>query len=367
MSNVYTTVDGFVTVSDIADLATVLKKCKNPDPQIAADQMNEIHFKEGGKKLPSYLWSAIVRLYFHFAKEKNSEVRVELYKHLVTNEWKVGVPKQEVTTTLCTNHDGTDVVDIITGEKFNPESDEFGAWYQFGTSHSHGKLSLSTFSGTDDADELGKEGPHILVSCINLETGKYVITGSVVWGGKRKYVDYNHLIDYDANDKTDFHPNCLEQVTEFDYRTYYQRAANKKWTGTRAYRQSWGGKYPYIKPQTTKQTPYSGYPYSVLDDEYEDELDLYMGPRTQAADPFYYSEEYNSNHEEALKVYETEMLTQDEFTEELENYLLTNSKIIKALANNEVQPELLKECFETAVSTLEFFLATPSTKDKLLK
>lgn len=343
MSQIYTTANGFVSLSNIADIATVLKKCPNPKPDIEESELDQIHFNPNAKRLPSNLWSAIVKLYFHFAKEMNTEVRVELYKHLTTNEWKVGVPKQEVSVAICTNHDGTNVVDILTGERFNPESDEFGAWYQFGTSHSHGKLTLSTFSGTDDAEELKKEGPHILVSCIDLNKNTYVITGSIVWNGQRKYVDYKQLIDFESNEDADFHPNCLEQVTRVKY-----TSLNKSYgLGFGLYNKQNKNKYnSYLNISSNKSkkleksnSNYFDWNYGYWDDEYAFEMNT---------DPFFVSDNISCNKKE--KAFEVSVITQ-----QIEDQLLSDDLLMKALVEKKITIEQLRDAYEEALRTLEYF------------
>lgn len=216
MNNVFTTDTTFVAIKNIGDLCQVFKKTVNLNPQVPKKNLRDIKFLDNRKKIPADLWSAIVDLYFHFAKEFDSEVRVEFYKEKNTNEWKVGVPKQQVTTGSVTHQDQTNQIDILTGETFNPEKDlELQNWINFGSSHSHGKLTLSNFSGTDDKEELNKEGVHILVSNINLKKRTYVITGSIVWDKERNYVEASELIDLDTESDTSFHPNCIKQVSRF--------------------------------------------------------------------------------------------------------------------------------------------------------
>lgn len=334
MSKIYTTNNGFATLTTIADLATVLKKCPNPTPDIQETELNQIQFNPEAKKLPSDLWSAIVKLYFHFAKEMNSEVRVELYKHLTTNEWKVGVPKQEVSTALCTNHDGTDVVDILTGEQFNPESDEFGAWYQFGTSHSHGKLTLDRFSVTDDADELKKEGPHILVSCIDLVNNTYKVTGSVVWNGQRQYVDYKHLIETSDLSDVTFHPNCLKQVSKLTFNKSKFKFNSKKCKSNKL---SKSYKHKSVKPT------YVNWYDSLWNQGFTFENDK---------DPFYVSDNISPNSlilEEEVEA-EKEMLIQS-----IEDQLLSDDLLMRALTQKKLTVAELKEAYEEAFHTLEYF------------
>lgn len=211
---ILTTETGFVKAGTIGDMCAVLRKVNNPNPDVSNADLDQLVFCPDRQKLSADLWNAIVQLYFEIARKHNAEVRVELYRQLNTNNWRVGVPKQNVNATACFNQDHTNVVDILTGERYNPEVDaEFSTWYQFGTSHSHGALQMSNFSSEDDAEELEKEGPHILISHINLTKGTYVATGSIVWNKKRKIVPIEELVDLETEPTLTFHPNCLEQVT----------------------------------------------------------------------------------------------------------------------------------------------------------
>lgn len=207
-----TTKKGFVTPMRIGDICLVWKNINNPDPEVNNER--EIHFIEERVKIPASLWAALIDFYFYFAKEHNSEVRVELYKHLTDNTWKILVPKQKVNFASCFDQKLTDQVDLITGQKYNPKED-LQEWSPYGSSHSHGKLTLADFSATDDAEELNKTGAHILVSNIDLKNKTYIVTPSLVWNGERSIIDFSDIIEDDEEATGTYHPDAVKQVTYF--------------------------------------------------------------------------------------------------------------------------------------------------------
>ena len=248
-SPIFTTEKSFVTLKGIADLCTVCKKTVNLNTDIKEEDTREVSFNENRKKLPADLWSAIIHLYIDICKKFNGEVRVELCKHRITNEWKVLVPKQQISGASVTKQDLRNTVDILTGEKFNLSDPAFVTnWYQFGTSHSHGSIPMDTFSETDDKEELFREGPHLLVSHIKfLENNKvtYVPTGSIVWDNERTYVDIYEIVDIDPTVDVMYHPNCLNQISRQVFNSkvkHYSKKSNANFSNVTKLKKT---DYPY--------------------------------------------------------------------------------------------------------------------------
>lgn len=166
-------------------------------------------------KLPAELWTAIVGLYFYFAKGSvgNLEAQVLLLRDEATlRKWKVIVPRQRVTGAHVDSPDFNQSIDILTGEEYTSFPPE--GWVHAGSSHSHNTMKLSSFSGTDDANELTVPGAHILVSCIDLQKDTYTITSSIVMKKTRFIVESDLLINTEWQDKVIYHPKVLEYIKQ---------------------------------------------------------------------------------------------------------------------------------------------------------
>jgi hypothetical protein len=193
-------------------LGTYLLKIEDPDPQAVRDDVvNNFVVSKNAPRIPSDIWSALVDLYFHFHKRKKEVCVVFLY-NMATEEWKGIVPKQEVDGVSVTK-DGHKGCDLLTGEYLADYMDTSEGFEYMGDSHLH-PFNMPNFSSTDDTNELGNPGIHVLISSIDLVKNTYVITSSIVAGRKRYIIKKNEaLIDLSSSEET-FHATCLKYVED---------------------------------------------------------------------------------------------------------------------------------------------------------
>lgn len=190
-----------------------LTPIEDPEAQVDDADTRKFELIEGFPKIPASLWSRIVNLYFDYAKFGNLEVQVVLLRDLETKtRWKVIVPEQDVTGGSVRS-EFTKCVDIETGKEYTYPEDLDEEWGHAGSSHSHNTMKLATFSGTDDTNELGVPGAHILVSSIDLKAKTYVITASVVQGKKRFIVPYTQMLESNPVSVA-YHPKVKEYIKE---------------------------------------------------------------------------------------------------------------------------------------------------------
>lgn len=181
--------------------------------------------------IPYSLWSAVVKLYFDFAKKGIPlEVSVMLLRDAATGtKWKILVPKQEVSSGSVERiryNNGTSVpcIDLIDGTEYMfPDDDIFFDWDVAGSSHSHNTMQLSSFSSTDDDSELHVPGVHILVSGISFTKNTYVPTVSVVLCGKRHILTGDErlkVVQLNGSDEEaqEFHPDVLKYISQITYK-----------------------------------------------------------------------------------------------------------------------------------------------------
>lgn len=175
-------------------------------------------------RLPANLWQGILSLYFHFlrppgdrpnAPDSQSEVSVLLARRKPDfREWRVFVSRQEVGGAHV-RADLTRLVDLITGEEFpHGLPEEYG---EAGTSHSHDVMD-AFFSSVDNADELGRNGMHIVIGRLTEDArGRhYKAAPSIVQRGKRYLLPLRALVESEVNATQRFHPKVLEYVSKHD-------------------------------------------------------------------------------------------------------------------------------------------------------
>lgn len=223
--------DGCYEIIHSGAWGTTIVKIEDPEAGQKLTYKDKTQFKliDNFPVLPKEEWSAWVDLAFHLCEEKiwkstdnhggywtgggtdNNEVSIVLLrKEDDYSQWKVVVPKQEVTGTAV-HADFDESCDIITGEKY----DVFPpvGWLHVGSVHSHNTMS-SFFSSTDDRSELGIPGLHIVVGSIDKKKMNYTYKASIVLKGQRKIIeDLADVVDHTPT-RQSFHPNCLDLITE---------------------------------------------------------------------------------------------------------------------------------------------------------
>ena len=163
-------------------------------------------------RIPAEVWSAWVKLCFHFCEQGvRTEVSCRLM-HDETGAWRILVPRQEVGGASVRVKTFDESVDLITGEEhtfYPPEG-----WRPLGSSHSHNTMG-AFFSGTDDQYEISDPGAHIVVGGISTKTRQYEIASSICANKTRfKLPHYDVLLDATPIQDSTFHPKVLEYVQE---------------------------------------------------------------------------------------------------------------------------------------------------------
>lgn len=188
---------------------------------------DRLELPAGFPRIPAEIWSRVVLLYFYFCNPNNktvdstTEVSVRFTrKRSDPSIWRCWVPKQEVGGGTVHARFDQGMVDIVTGEMLEgatwPPEDEYDA----GSSHSHNTMS-SFFSTTDDSNELGCPGIHIVVGNIDRTNNKYTMLSSIVLDKKRFLVNSPDVVDRVPLNGTKFHEKVLEVVTKYTYKSTY--------------------------------------------------------------------------------------------------------------------------------------------------
>lgn len=171
----------------------------------------ELH--DGITPIPADLWSRWVALCFHFAHLKQGDLEVScrlLRKEDDRNQWRILIPRQEVSGASVRIDSFDEAIDIATGElvaSYPPDG-----WVPAGSSHSHNTMQMASFSSVDDASELGCPGLHIVLSHIDVEQRTYRCTASVTANHRRFYLpDAAAVVDLKPLEQP-FHPAVLEVV-----------------------------------------------------------------------------------------------------------------------------------------------------------
>lgn len=163
-------------------------------------------------RLPGPEWQAWLALAMDLATDGAGEER-EVGVILLRSEdaphehWRIMVPSQ-VTGAGALTYDLSWMADILTGETFDgiPEG-----WVQAGTSHSHHSMA-AFYSRTDDRDELGIPGLHIVLGRVDTIRRTYSWVASVVDKGIRHTCDIDAFVVTDSGKHVDYNPSVRELI-----------------------------------------------------------------------------------------------------------------------------------------------------------
>jgi hypothetical protein len=177
------------------------------------DDLKTFELKENIHRIPADLWQRWVQLCFYYVDKVAASLEVSV--RILRNEedpskYRILVPRQEVSGASVRVDSFDEAIDIETGEPITQYPPV--GWIPVGSSHSHNTMG-AFFSGTDDKYELGDPGIHLVVGSINISKRSYAIASSVVAGGRRFKVNYNHLIDATPVDDVSYHEDVLSYVT----------------------------------------------------------------------------------------------------------------------------------------------------------
>jgi hypothetical protein len=105
------------------------------DGDLPEEALKRFELHENPPVIPAELWSAWIKLCFHFVKNENAvEVAVRILRHQEDfNRWRMLVPVQLVCGASVQVETCDNAVDLITGEvvpSYPPEG-----WQPIGTSH----------------------------------------------------------------------------------------------------------------------------------------------------------------------------------------------------------------------------------------
>jgi hypothetical protein len=239
--------------------------CKDPEANITDKEVSSFELIEDFPKVPADLFQKIVSFYMHFCHTKNTEVSVVLFRDNETGtKWKACVPKQSVTA-ASVRAKFNEMVDIETGEKYSwPDTPE--GWAHAGSSHSHGSMSMDSFSSTDDANELGVPGLHFLISHIQGDVFK--LTSSVVQQKMRFLVPSSSVIDiaespnksYRLTVKHSVLPEVLAMVdTGLEYSSLYGKTFTGKKFSSSTYNPTFFSNYSGYTPPDLEEYRQAGF------------------------------------------------------------------------------------------------------------
>ena len=192
-----------------------LAPCSDPDgvAELEKGALDRFELRDDIQRIPAELWSRWIQLCFHFAHLRQGDLEVScrlLRQEGDRSNWRILVPRQEVTMASVRIDSFDEAIDIATGElnkQYPP-----GGWVPAGSSHSHNTMQLDRFSSTDDASELGCPGLHVVISHIDTTKRTYRPTASITANHRRFYLpDAAAVIDL-APTGDSFHPAALEVV-----------------------------------------------------------------------------------------------------------------------------------------------------------
>lgn len=210
---------GCFQISESSAWGSYLVPTEDPEGQeVTEDDINGIKLVDNFPKLPDHLWSRFISLAFHYCPERKSKRRSEELEVSIVllrraddlTQWKIVVPEQKVTVaSVEANFERN--CDIETGEIYNqfPPS----GWVHAGSAHSHNTMA-AYFSHTDDENELGVPGMHIVIGKINKRERTYVPNASICLKRCRKTVEFDDVVDTSSNRMYQFHQNVLLMITE---------------------------------------------------------------------------------------------------------------------------------------------------------
>lgn len=190
--------------------------CPVDDPRgedISIETLQSIRLPANFPRVPSHLWTRIITLYFHYCNPKvkthgELEVSIVFLRSEDFKRWKVIVPTQEVSGgSVEAKFENS--CDIETGEEYTQFPPR--GWVHAGSSHSHNTMG-AFFSHTDDENELGVPGLHIVVGRIDQDDMTYEYKASIVLRKMRKTIDLTEVVDHKGKEHT-FHENVLKYIT----------------------------------------------------------------------------------------------------------------------------------------------------------
>lgn len=215
------------------------------DPEgidIKQEELEGIRLNKNFPKIPADLWTRFIKLAFHYCPEKEKdkktddlEVSIVLLRNMTNlNEWKIVVPTQEVSGASVEAKFEKNC-DIATGEEYTQFPPN--GWVHAGSAHSHNHMS-AFFSGTDDENELGVPGAHIVVGKLDPKKESYEYSASVVLQRNRKMVKDLDLLVEDGYPNVTFHPNVLNYIKVKEYKMDMMPPWAKYFRGRRGNNQS---------------------------------------------------------------------------------------------------------------------------------
>jgi hypothetical protein len=285
--------DGAFSLRETA-WGSYLCKCRDPDANtiLSKEDFKKFEVNENATRIPSDLWTAWVKLCFHYVEKVPSDMEVGI-RFLRSEEdptqFIAVVPRQSVTKSSVDSPNFDDCCNLLTGEKYTSYPPD--GYIPVGSSHSHNTMN-AFFSGVDDSSQLADPGIHLTVGKLNPKTFYYEIAASVVGDKRRFTMHYENLIDATYVKDVSFHENVLEYVD------YSKPVWNKFNTGRFSNFQQQKFLPPVKKSNFT--SPAEEYARSLTRRQPKrtfDNIDEYMdwayGPQEEdysSRDPFYYNE-----------------------------------------------------------------------------
>lgn len=175
--------DGAVYEPVVTPLFTTYRKLDE------LDEVDNLTPTWNGKKIPLHMWKEILAFMKHSYDEVSSETLVYLfYDEAAPQPWLYWVPPQE--TAGMTVKSSPEHPDYIAQRALYPDT-------MFGTVHHH--CSTSAFqSGTDEADEVNREGMHFTVGKLN-NSETVDVHFRITLGGAHAELDAHTYIEMDES------------------------------------------------------------------------------------------------------------------------------------------------------------------------
>jgi hypothetical protein len=197
------------------------------DGEIPEEALTSFQLHDDPPVIPAELWSAWIKLAFHFVKGENGvEVGARIMRHAEHHDqWRFLIPRQLVDGASVEVASTDNAIDLLSGEvvaTYPPED-----WVSFGSTHSHNTMS-SFFSPVDDSTELGDPGLHIVIGDVNPEKMTYTLKASITAHRKRYIIDHDKVLDTTPQ-TTDFHPAVLSNVGHTPLRQYAYSSSQYNW------------------------------------------------------------------------------------------------------------------------------------------
>ena len=179
---------------------------------ITEEQLAGFELRTDIQPIPADLWSRWIQLCFEMTRRNraNCEVSCRLLRSEDGTDWRIVVPKQDVSTVSVRIKSFDECVDITTGEVITEYPP--AGWIPAGSSHSHNTMQ-AFFSGTDDQYEIGDPGLHVVVGTIDVDKKTYSLKASVTANNRRFDVEHGAVIDTTAIPGVSYHPEAAAMVT----------------------------------------------------------------------------------------------------------------------------------------------------------